>query len=174
MRRKLFGLLAALLVMAVPLGSALALEAKQLREDIIAGLEFFVGPMAAAPVTYEEVRVWPKDGSHRVEITGLTSQGGELGYWADLGDLAFSVQETKAGHYRVTDLALPASVPVYDAEGNQFALLAYELERFDGVWVGALSNFLELELQVTDLRFGLAIDGDAARRHVVEPEQDAA
>ena len=45
MRRKLFGLLAAFLVMAVPLGSALALEAKQLREDIIAGLELFVGPI---------------------------------------------------------------------------------------------------------------------------------
>ena len=156
MRRRLFGLLAALLVITVPLGGALALEAKQLREDIIAGLELFIGPMAAAPVTYEEVRVWPKDGSHRVEITGLASQGGELGYWADLGDLAFSVQEIKAGHYRVYDLAVPASVPVYDAEGNRFALLAYELERFDGVWVGALSNFLELDLLVTDLRFGLA------------------
>jgi hypothetical protein len=53
MRRRLFGLLAALLVITVPLGGALALEAKQLREDIIAGLELFVGPMAAAPVTYE-------------------------------------------------------------------------------------------------------------------------
>jgi hypothetical protein len=156
MRRRLFGLLAALLVITVPLGSALALEAEQLREDIIAGLELFIGPMAATPATYDEVRVWPKDESHRVEITGLTSQGGELGYWVDLGDLAFSVQETKSGHYRVYDLALPASVPVYDAEGNQFALLAYELERFDGVWVGALSNFLELDLLVTNLRFGLA------------------
>ncbi len=155
MRRKLFGLIAAFLVMTLPLGSAQALEAKQLREDIIAGLELFVGPMAAAPVTYEEVRVWPRDQGHRVEITGLTSRGGELGYWADLGDLAFSVQETKAGYYRVFDLAVPASVSVYDADGNQFALLAYELERFDGIWVGALANFLELDLLVTDLRFGL-------------------
>ncbi len=156
MHRKLAGLLAVLLVIAVPLGGALALEAKKLREDIIAGLELFVGPMAAAPVAYEEVRVWPQDGSHRVEITGVTSRGGELGYWADLGDLAFSVEETKAGQYRVYDLAVPGSVPVYDADGNRFALLTYDLERFDGVWVGALSNFLELDLLVTDLRFGLA------------------
>lgn len=156
MRRKLIGLLAALLVVTQPLDSALALEAKQLREDIIAGLDLFAGQMAAATVAYEEVRVWPQDGSHRVEITGVTSRSGELGYWADLGDLAFSVQETKAGHYRVTDLAVPGSVPVYDAEGNRFALLTYGLERFDGVWVGALSNFLELDLLVTDLRFGLA------------------
>ncbi len=156
MHRKLAGLLAVLLVIAVPLGGALALEAKKLREDIIAGLELFVGPMAAAPVAYEEVRVWPQDGSHRVEITGMTSRGGELGYWADLGDLAFSVEETKAGHYRVYDLAVPGSVPVYDADGNRFALLTYDLERFDGVWVVALSNFLELDLLVTDLRFGLA------------------
>ena len=156
MHRKLAGLLAVLLVIAVPLGGALALEAKKLREDIIAGLELFVGPMAAAPVAYEEVRVWPQDGSHRVEITGVTSRGGELGYWADLGDLAFSVEETKAGHYRVYDLAVPGSVPVYDADGNRFALLTYDLERFDGVWVVALSNFLELDLLVTDLRFGLA------------------
>ncbi len=156
MHRKLAGLLAVLLVIAVPLGGALALEAKKLREDIIAGLELFVGPMAAAPVAYEEVRVWPRDGSHRVEITGVTSRGGELGYWADLGDLAFSVEETEAGHYRVYDLAVPGSVPVYDADGNRFALLTYDLERFDGVWVGALSNFLELDLLVTDLRFGLA------------------
>jgi len=156
MHRKLAGLLAVLLVIAVPLGGALALEAKKLREDIIAGLELFVGPMAAAPVAYEEVRVWPQDGSHRVEITGMTSRGGELGYWADLGDLAFSVEETKAGQYRVYDLAVPGSVPVYDADGNRFALLTYDLERFDGVWVGALSNFLELDLLVTDLRFGLA------------------
>ena len=156
MHRKLAGLLAVLLVIAVPLGGALALEAKKLREDIIAGLELFVGPMAAAPVAYEEVRVWPQDGSHRVEITGVTSRGGELGYWADLGDLAFSVEETKAGQYRVYDLAVPGSVPVYDADGNRFALLTYDLERFDGVWVVALSNFLELDLLVTDLRFGLA------------------
>ncbi len=156
MHRKLAGLLAVLLVIAVPLGGALALEAKKLREDIIAGLELFVGPMAAAPVAYEEVRVWPQDGSHRVEITGMTSRGGELGYWADLGDLAFSVEETKAGQYRVYDLAVPGSVPVYDADGNRFALLTYDLERFDGVWVVALSNFLELDLLVTDLRFGLA------------------
>lgn len=156
MHRKLAGLLAILLVIAVPLGGALALEAKKLREDIIAGLELFVGPMAAAPVAYEEVRVWPQDGSHRVEITGMTSRGGELGYWADLGDLAFSVEETKAGQYRVYDLAVPGSVPVYDADGNRFALLTYDLERFDGVWVVALSNFLELDLLVTDLRFGLA------------------
>ena len=156
MHRKLAGLLAVLLVIAVPLGGALALEAKKLREDIIAGLELFVGPMAAAPVAYEEVRVWPQDGSHRVEITGMTSRGGELGYWADLGDLAFSVEETKAGQYRVYDLAVPGSVPVYDADGNRFALLTYDLERFDGVWVVALSNFLELHLLVTDLRFGLA------------------
>jgi hypothetical protein len=37
----------------------------------------------------------------------VTSRGGELGYWADLGDLAFSVEETEAGHYRVYDLAVP-------------------------------------------------------------------
>jgi hypothetical protein len=70
--------------------------------------------------------------------------------------LAFTVEETGAGHYRVTDLAAPASVPVYDDAGNRFALLAYDLQRFDGIWVGALGNFLELDLLVTNLRFGLA------------------
>ncbi|MDX1576480.1 MAG: hypothetical protein R3285_09815 [Kiloniellales bacterium] len=156
MRRTLFALLAALFVLGQPTSGALALEANQLREDIIAGLAPFTGPMAAAPLSYEEVRVWPQDGRHRVEITGVTSRGAELGYWADLGDLAFTVEETKAGHYRVTDLAVPASVPVYDADGNRFALLAYDLERFDGIWVSALANFLELDLLVTDVRFGLA------------------
>ncbi len=156
MRRTLFALLAALFVVAQPPSGALALEAKQLREDIIAGLEAYSGPMAAAPIFYDEVRVWPQDGRHRVEITGVTSRGAELGYWADLGDLAFTVEETRAGHYRVSDLAVPSSVPVYDADGNKFALLAYDLERFDGIWVGALANFLELDLLVTDIRFGLA------------------
>ncbi len=155
MRRKLLRFLAVLLVTSVPLGSAQAIDSKTLREDIIAGLALLAGPSAAAPVTYDEVRVWPLDKGHRVEITGVASQGGDQGYWADLGDLAFSVQETKPGQYRVYDLAVPASVPIYDAEGNRFALLAYQLERFDGVWVGALSNFLELDLLVTDLRFGL-------------------
>ena len=156
MRRTLFALLAALFVTAQPTAGALALEAKQLREDIIAGLEPLTGPMATAPIAYEEVRVWPQDGRHRVEISGVTSRRAGLGYWADLGDLAFSVEETAAGHYRVSDLAAPASVPFYDADGNRVALLAYDLQRFDGIWVGALANFLELDLLVTDLRFGLA------------------
>jgi len=156
MNRKLCGLFTALFVLIAPLGAAQAIEAKQLREEIIAGIELFGGPSAAASLTYEEVRVWPQDQGHRVEIAGLTSRGREVGHWVDLGDVAFSVQELEAGHYRVYDLALPPSVPVYDGEGNRFALLAYRLERFEGVWVGALSNFLELDLLATDLRFGLA------------------
>jgi len=155
MRGKLLGFLAVLLVLSAPLGGAQAIDSKTLREDIIAGLALLAGPSVAAPVTYDEVRVWPLDKGHRVEITGVAGQGGDQGNWADLGDLAFSVQETKPGYYRVYDLAVPASVPIYDGEGNRFALLAYELERFDGVWVGALSNFLELDLLLTDVRFGL-------------------
>lgn len=156
MRRNLFGFLAILLVTVLPLGSAQAIDSKKLREDIVAGLALFAGPSVAAPVSYDEVRVWPQDRGHRVEITGVTSRGGDLGHWADLGDVAFSVTETKPGHFRVYDVALPASVPLYDAEGNRFALLAYDLNRFEGIWVGALSNFLELDLLVTDVRFGLA------------------
>lgn len=155
MRRMFFGFLAALLLVSLPPGAARAIESKQLREDIIDGLALFGGPAAAAALAYEEVRVWPQDGGHRVEIAGLTSRSHELGYWADLGDVAFSVQEIEAGQYRVFDLAAPPSVPVYDGEGNRFALLTYELGRFEGVWLSTLSNFLELDLLATDLRFGL-------------------
>lgn len=155
MRRKLFGFLAVFLVLAMPPDSAQAIDSKKLREDIIAGLALFAGPSVAAPVSYEDVRVRPQAQGQRVEITGLAVHGGEQGQWADVGTVDFSVQETKPGYYRVYDLDLPASVPVYDGEGNRFALLAYELEQFDGVWVGALSNFLELDMLVTDLRFGL-------------------
>jgi len=154
MRRNLFGFLTIFLAVALPSATAQAIDSKELREDIIAGLALFAGPSVAAPVSYDEVRVWPQGQGQRVEITGLASQGAELGYWADLGDIAFSVQETAPGQFRVTDLDAPASVPVYDAAGNRFALLAYQLERFEGVWVGALSNFLDLDLLVTDLRFG--------------------
>lgn len=159
MRRTLFGVLAALFLAAQPLGDALAIEAKQLREDIIAGLALYGGPGAGLPLTYDEVRVWPKDGGHRVEIAGLMGENIELGVQADLGDVAFSVQETKPGHYRVFDLSIPASVPVIDGEGRQFALLAYDLQRFDGVWVSALANFLDFDLLVTDLKFALADGG---------------
>ena len=121
MRRTLFGALAALFVAVSPLGGALAIEAKQLREDIIAGLALYGGPGAGLPLTYDEVRVWPKDGGHRVEIAGLMGENVELGVRADLGDVAFSVQETKPGHYRVFDLSIPASVPVIDGEGLHVA-----------------------------------------------------
>lgn len=154
MRRNLFGFLAIFLALAMLPATAQALDSKELREDIIAGLAQLAGPSVAAPVTYDEVRVRPQGQGQRVEITGLASQGAELGYWADLGDIAFSVQETEPGQFRVYDLDAPASVPIYDSAGNRFALLAYQLETFRGVWVGALSNFLDLDLLVTDLRFG--------------------
>jgi len=156
MRRSLLGFLAIFAVLAAPLGTAQAIDSKTLRDDIIAGLALFAGPSVAAPVSYDEVLVRPQGAGQRVEITGLAAQGGEAGYWADLGDIAFTVQETKPGHYRVSDLDAPASVPVYDAAGNRFALLAYQVETFEGVWVGALSNFLDLDLLVSDLRFGLS------------------
>lgn len=156
MRRNLFGLLVFFLGLAVPLAGARAIDSEALREDIIAGLALLAGPSTAAPVSYDEVRVRPQAAGHRVEIAGLVSRSAELGYWADLGDVAFSVEEGKPGQFRVFDLDAPGDVPVYDAAGQRFALLTYRLERFDGVWVAALSNFLELDLLATALRFGLA------------------
>lgn len=156
MPRKLLEFLAVLLVLTVPLGSAQAIDSNKLREDIIAGLTHLGGPSAASPVTFDDVRVRPIDKGYRVDVTGLKGKDSDRGQWADVGDVAFSVEETKPGYYHVFDLAVPSSVPIYGGDGKRIALLAYALQRFDGVWVGALSNFLELDLLVTDVRFGLA------------------
>ena len=150
MRSRLFGLLTAAALFAAPLATAQAIETEQLREDLEAGLAQFAGP--GVGLVYEELRVWPQDGGHRVQILGLTGQGEETEHWADLGDVAFSVQEIELGQFRVFDLDLPSSASFYEA-GERVALLTYELTRFDGVWVGALSNFLDLDMLITDLRF---------------------
>ena len=49
MRRKFSAVLAAFVVLFVPLSPALAIDAKQLREDIVEGLALFGAPDSASP-----------------------------------------------------------------------------------------------------------------------------
>ncbi len=154
MRRTLLALAAALLVLAAPLQAALAVDAKQLRQDIVTALDSVGGPFSGVPLSYEEVNVWPQGAGHRVAITGLSTVPDPDGIWLDVGDIAYSLQETQPGFYKVSEVALPDSVTVRDAEGNTGVLVTYEVERLEGLWVSALANFLELDMLVTDLRAG--------------------
>lgn len=161
MPRRLAALLCAAFFSVAPLSEAAALDAEQLREDIIAGLDGILGPLSGVPLVHDEVRVWPRDGEYRVEITGLASQPAENEVWLDVGDVAFTVQEAGESLYRVRDLSFPDSVSLRSPDGRQTGLLAYRIGRFEGLWSSALANFLDLDLLATDLRFGLT-DGSLA------------
>ena len=86
----------ALLILS-PLRPAAALDANELRAAIVAGLEGRGGSLTGARLSYEEVRVWPHDAGHRVEIAGLATQPAESGVWAVIGDLAVTVEEAGQG-----------------------------------------------------------------------------
>jgi hypothetical protein len=149
----------ALIVFARP-PQAVALEADQLRENIIAGLQGGQGPLAAVPFSFDEVRVRPDGPGFRVEITGLASIPDAGDPWADIGDLAFSVEETGEGLYRVDEVAGLEEVSLRDTGGTQVGLFAARWDRFTGTWSRALAGFLEADLLLGNLRFAPA-DGSA-------------
>ena len=161
MCRRLAALLCAICLSITPLAQAFALDAKQLREDIIAALDGISGSLMAGPLVYDEVKVWPQDGGYRVEIEGFASQPTEDDVWLDVGDVAFTVQESGDGLYRVVDISFPDSVSLRTGDGRQTGLLTYRLERFEGLWSSAIANFLDMDLLATNLRFGLT-DGSLA------------
>ena len=153
MCRRIFPIIVILLVAIAPLRSAMALDAEQLREDIIAGLEGRTGPLTAMPLSFKEVRVWPHEDGFRVEIAGLASQPGAAGVWAELGDGAFSVAEAGEGLFRVSDFTGLDEVRLIGPDGESLGLLVYRLERFDGVWSRDLVNFLDVDFLARDFRF---------------------
>ena len=146
---------AALIVVARPPGAA-ALTADELRQDIIAGLRARLGPLTAIPVSFDEVRVQPREPGFRVEITGLVSVPEGEDAWAEIGDLAFSVEEAGEGLYRVADLSGLDEVRLRGPDGEQIGLLAFRWERFVGTWSSAFAGFLEADLLLRDLRFAFA------------------
>lgn len=145
----------ALLILS-PLRPAAALDANELRAAIVAGLEGRGGSLTGARLSYEEVRVWPHDAGHRVEIAGLATQPAESGVWAVIGDLAFTVEEAGQGFYRVRDLTTSESVSLHAADGSRAGLLTYRLGRFEGLWASAIASFLDMDLLTTDIRFAMA------------------
>jgi hypothetical protein len=147
----------ALLVLS-PWRPAAAIDADELREAIIAGLEGQGGPLTGVGMSYGDVRVRPQDAGYRVEIEGLVTRPAETGVWAVIGDLAFTVEEAGQGFYSVRDLNTAESVSVHAADGNQAGLLTYRMRRFEGLWASAIANFLDMDLLTTDVRFA-ATDG---------------
>lgn len=147
--------IAVLAVVLGPSAVAHALDADQLRRDIAAGLSGTTGVLASMPMTYVDVQVRPVGEGYRVEIDGLASTPGEAGVWADIGDVAFTVLDAGPGLYEVREVALPEAIELKDAQDNPVGLLAYRLQRLEGVWSSALAGFLEADFLATDGRFAL-------------------
>jgi hypothetical protein len=139
-----------------PFPPAVALDANELRDAIVAGLDGRGGPLTGVPLSYEEVRVWPHDAGHRVEIAGLATQSAESGVSAVIGNLTFTVEEAGQGFYRVRDLSTSESISLHAADGSQAGLLTYRLRRFEGLWSSAIGNFLDMDLLTTGVRFAAA------------------
>ena len=156
MRRFLTVLFTAALIVAARPPEAAALTADELREDIIAGLQAGRGALTAISLSFDEVRVQPREPGFRVEITGLVSVPEGEDPWADIGDVTFSVEEAGEGLYRVANLSGLDEVRLRGSDGEQIGLLAFRWERFGATWSSALVGFLEADLLIRDLRFALA------------------
>jgi hypothetical protein len=101
-------------------------------------------------VTPLDATAGESDKSYAVAITGLAFADAKSS-GLTVGEIDYRLTAAEAGTYRVSDLKLPADLPVIGPEGKPVADLKFEPAGFSALWSTPLQSFLKLDWQAKNV-----------------------
>lgn len=140
------------LSLAAPVRPHAALDPDGLRRDVVEGLAVWFAAFGADRPAYDEVAAAAEGDGVRVRIVALSIPFSDMAARLHVGDVSFLVRDGGPGRYRVSDLRTRPVATFRDAQGQAVGEVAYSIDRFSGLWSGALLNFLDLDAAVSDVK----------------------